>query len=200
MNPVLLTVPPGELSTRLPDAPSPTTALILSALWMVKFFTGTPPIDSAVTSSKEDPDILSILELVPIRGLKALMVGMATNPIICDWPPKVVTSMLPDGPEGASAVIVVGDTTVKFTPRPPIFTLCTSVKWVPVIVTILPAVEDVGVKDVMVGGAKKVKPALVAIPLAGVTIDTVPDAPVPTTAVMVLLLMTWKEAAGTPPK
>jgi len=69
-------------------------------------------------------------------------------------PPVVVTTMEPDGPDGAAAVMVVGDTTVKLTEMPPIVTEVTLLKLVPVIVIIVPAVADVGAKELMVGAGR----------------------------------------------
>ena len=61
---------------------------------------------------------------------------------------------------------------------------------------------DVGLNDVIVGAGVddiKVNPVLLPIPFGVVTL-TLPVAPVPTTAVIVVALTTVNEAAAVPPK
>src|ERR1700754_3515770 len=74
------------------------------------------------------------------------------------------------------------------------------VKLAPVMVMVSPAVAMVGEKEIIMGRlATNVNPASEAVPPGVVTL-TEPDAPLPTTAVMVAESMTVKAAAGTPPK
>jgi hypothetical protein len=85
--------------------------------------------------------------------------------------------------------MLVALTTVKDVAAvPPKLTEVAPVKLVPVMVTVAPLTAEVGVKDVMVGAAM-VKPARLAVP-PGVVTDTLPDAPLPTTAVMLVELTT----------
>src|SRR5688500_14017814 len=57
----------------------------------------------------------------------------------------------------------------------------------------------VGPPAAMTGTGTKLKPANVAAP-AGVVTDTLPEAPVPTTAVIVVVETTFIDAAAVPPK
>lgn len=112
----------------------------------------------------------------------------------------MVTLTEPEGPEGATAVILVGETTIKeLAATPAKLTDVTLIKLVPVMVTVVPAVADVGVKDVIVGGGIYVKPVFEPWPVA-VTTLTLPDAPLPTVALIEVFDKTVKAVAGTPPK
>jgi hypothetical protein len=82
---------------------------------------------------------------------------------------------------------------------PPKLTAVTPVKFVPVMVTVCPVPAEVGLKEVIVGGGKKVKPARVPVPDAVVT-DTEPEAPAPTVALMLVALTTVNVVAAVPPK
>jgi len=70
---------------------------------------------------------------------------------------------------------------------------------VPVITISLSYPPAVGEKLVMVGAACHVKPAHVAVP-PGLVIDTTPEEPLPTTAVMYEPARVLNDAAGVPPK
>ena len=73
-------------------------------------------------------------------------------------------------------------------------------KFVPLMVTTVPAAPLVGVNEMMLGAGMKVNvPVLVAVPPAVVTV-IVPVAPLPTVAVMVLSFTTVKAVADAPPK
>ncbi len=62
---------------------------------------------------------------------------------------------IPDNPSPIVAVIVVGETIVKEEAAvPPNFTEVDPVKFVPVIVTNVPAGPDVGLKEVIIGGVR----------------------------------------------
>ena len=75
-----------------------------------------------------------------------------------------------------------------------------ALKLVPKIVTVEPIGPDTGETEVIVGGgAVKIKPARLPVP-AGVVTDTLPVAPLPTTAEIAVEPITVKEAAGTLPK
>ncbi len=68
----------------------------------------------------------------------------------------------------------------------------------PVMVTNVPTGPLAGLKEVMTGGGK-VNPASTAVPPAVITL-TFPEAPKPTTAVMLVAETTLKEVAAVPPK
>ena len=117
------------------------------------------------------------------------------NPDLVAVPPGVVTATLPEAPAPTVAVILVALTTVNaLAATPPNVTAVAPVKLVPVMVTLVPVFCDVGVKEVMVGAATKVNPALVAVP-AGLVTVILPVVPAATTAVMVVGLTTVKEVA-----
>ena len=112
--------------------------------------------------------------------------------------------MLPEEPEPTTALIVVPLTMVNEAAGvPPKETIVTAPKSVPVIVTVVPVDPVVGVKEVMLapggGGVLYVNPPSEAVPLAVVTL-MLPDAPEPTTAVMVVEETTVKDVAAVPPK
>ena len=78
--------------------------------------------------------------------------GIYTNPGSETVPPAVVTVTFPDDPVPTSAVMVVGETTVKYAAGvPPKLTAVAPVKFVPVRVMVVPEIADVGKKDVIVG-------------------------------------------------
>lgn len=112
--------------------------------------------------------------------------------------PVILTE--PEAPALTTAVMLVEFTIVKVVAKmAPKLTAVILEKLVPVIVTTSPWAANVGVKDVIVGGARKVKPALVTVPKLPVIV-TEPVAPPPNTAVMVDEDTTTKEVAGVPPK
>jgi hypothetical protein len=86
-----------------------------------------------------------------------------------------------------------------FAAVPPKVTAETPVKLVPFIVTVAPVAAAVGVKEVIVGAGTKVNSANEASPPAVVTM-TLPVVPAPTTAVIVVELITVKDVAAVPPK
>ena len=115
-------------------------------------------------------------------------------------PAGVVTLTLPVVPLATTAVILVALTTVfDVAAVPPKLTAVAPVKLVPVMVTVVPLLADVGVKEVMVGAATNVKPVDVAVPPAVVT-ETIPEVPLATVAVILVVLSTSKLAAAVPPK
>lgn len=68
-------------------------------------------------------------------------------------PPGVVTLTLPEVPDATTAVIVVEFTTEnELALVPPNFTEDALVKFVPLIVTVVPVPADKGIKDVIEGG------------------------------------------------
>ena len=67
-------------------------------------------------------------------------------------PAAVVTETLPaTAPPGTDALICVADTTLNDAPTPPNVTLLAPLKFVPVIVTAVPVIADVGVNELTVG-------------------------------------------------
>lgn len=82
---------------------------------------------------------------------------------------------------------------------PPKLTALAPVKSVPVMVMDAPVPPLVGVKEVIVGAGINVNPANVAVP-PGVVMLTLPDAPAPIVAVILVGELTVNEVAATPPK
>ena len=142
---------------------------------------------------------------MPDVGVNDVIVGAGAatvnvNPVLLAMPFDVVTLTLPVVPAPTIAVILVALTTVKeLAAVPPKLTAVAPVKFVPVIVTVCPVPAEVGLKDVIVGGGKYVKPARVPVPDAVVT-ETEPDAPAPTVALMLVALTTVNVVAAVPPK
>jgi len=96
--------------------------------------------------------------------------------------------------------MLVAETTVKDVAAvPPKLTTVAPVKSVPVMVTIVPFPELVGVNEVMVGAGINVKPACDTEP-PGVVTEILPDVAAPTTAVMLVAETTVKDVAAVPPK
>ena len=121
------------------------------------------------------------------------------NPAKLALPAALVTSTSPLAPAPTVAVMLVLLTTVNaLAATPPNVTVVVPRRLVPVMVTVAPVFWEVGVKEVMVGGLTKTNPLLETVPPSAVT-DRFPVLPVSTTAVMLVALLTVKEAAGVAP-
>jgi len=205
VNPTIAAVPPGVITLTLPDAPFPTTTVILVAELTINDEAATPPKFTAVVPVKFVPVIVIEVPAAPLVGVNEVIVGNAINvkPLSDAVPPGVVTLTLPDAPVPTTAVILVAELTVNDeAATPPKLIEVAPVKFVPVIVIDALAAPLVGVNDVIVGGRIgriNVNPAKIAVPPGFVTL-TFPDAPVPTTAVIVVVSTTIKEDAAVPPK
>jgi len=97
-------------------------------------------------------------------------------------------------------MVVLLITEKLFALEPPKLTHLTPVKSVPVIVIVESVEPEVGEKDVMVGGGKYVNPAKLPVPALVVTFTLPLKAFAGTKAVILVLLLTIKEDAATPPK
>jgi hypothetical protein len=84
---------------------------------------------------------------------------------------------------------------------PPNLTELAPVRFVPVITTVAPLEALLGLNVVMVGAAAEIKvnPLTVTVPTGVVTL-TLPLAPLPTTATIVMALTTLNDLAAVPPK
>lgn len=115
-------------------------------------------------------------------------------------PPRVVTETLPEVPPARIAVMVDAETTVnEETSVPPKRTAVALLKLVPVMVTIVPVIPLVGVKEEMVGDGMNVNPGNDIVPPRVVT-ETLPEVPPATTAVILVAETTVNEVAAVPPK
>jgi len=180
----------------------PTTADILLALATANEVAGVPPKDTAVALVKLVPEIFMVAPAAPKLGVNDVMVG-GCRKIKPDSPPEpaaVVTEMLPEVPLPTTAVMVFAFTTVyEVANVPPNFTEVVPVKFAPLMVTTVPTPPVVGLKEEMPGSVdEKTKPARDAVPPGDVTV-TLPDAPLPTCAVMVPSSTTVKESAAVLP-
>jgi hypothetical protein len=201
VNPARVAVPPGVTILTLPVAPAPTTAVMLVAELTVKEVAAVPPKLTAVAPVKLVPVTVTEVAVPPLVGVKEVMVGagIKVKPASVAVPPGVVTFKSPEEPVPTIAVILVAELTVKeVAATPPKLTAVVPVKLVPVTVTDVAVPPVVGVKEMIVGAGINVKPAKVAVPPAVVTL-TVPEAPVPTTAVMLVAELTVNEVAALPP-
>ena len=202
VNPLLDAVPPGVVTLTLPDAPVPTTAVILVAELTVNEEAATPPKLTTVAPLKLVPVINTDVPAPPLDGVNDVIVGDGTNvkPVIVAVPPVVVTLILPDAPLPTTAVILVAELTMNDeAATPPKLTMVASLKLVPVIVTDVPVPPLAGVNDVIVGAEINVKPAIVAVPPGVVTL-IIPDAPAPTTAVILVAELMVNDEAAIAPK
>ena len=201
VKPANVAIPPGVVTLTLPDAPFPTTAVILVDELTVNEEAATPPKFTAVAPAKLFPVIVIEVPALPLVGVNVVIIGAGinVNPANVAVPPGVVTLTLPEAPVPTTAVMLVDELTVNDeAATPPILTPVVPVKLVPVIVIVVPVTPLVGVNDVIVGAEINVKPANVAVPPGVVTL-TLPEAPVPTTAVMLVDELTVNDEAATPP-
>jgi hypothetical protein len=160
---------------------------------------------TAVVPVKFVPVMVTLVFAGPLVGVKPVMVGALTAKLPAEVavPPGVVTEM---GPVvalfGTVVVICVALSTANGgSPDDPWnATDLTQMKFVPVIVTLVPGMPLVGVKLVMVGagGVLTVKlPVEVPVP-DGVVTEIVPLVPQGTVAVICVELFTLKVVAGRP--
>lgn len=134
------------------------------------------------------PVIVTAVLAEPLVGLKEVMVGGGTKikPALLAVPPGVVTETPPDAPEATMAVMVVEETLmIEAEGTPPKVAPLAPERFVPVMVTVAPIPALVGSNEEIVGAGIKVNPAFAAVP-PGVVMETSPEAPDPTTAVILV--------------
>src|ERR1043166_6562973 len=135
----------------------------------------TPLKFTALAPVKFVPVIVTLVPAGPLAGEKLVIVGGTRKfAELVAVPPAVVTLNGPVvTPAGAVAWIVVSEATEKLPAAVPLnFTAVAPVKFVPVIVTLVPAAPLVGVKLAIVGGCDTLKLLwLVALPLGVVTLS-----------------------------
>ncbi len=107
--------------------------------------------------------------------------------------------MAPNGTVTVKLVTLAAVTTAWVAPKKTMFCAAVVLKFVPVMIIVLPMAPDSGEKEVMVGAGKNVNPSRLPVPPGVVTL-TIPEVPVSTTAVMFVALTTLKEVAAVPPK
>lgn len=201
MNPAAEIVPPGVVTTTLPEEPLATTAVMLVADTTVNEEAGVPPKLTAVAPLKLFPVIVTIAPVAALVGVNEATVGEGRKvKLVADEvvPPGLVTVMTPVAPDPTVTVIVVAVFVVIAASVPPIVTDVAPLKLVPMRVIFAPLAPDVGVKEVIVGSGINVKLAAdEPVPPAVVTVIT-PVAPAP--AVTVILVAVFAVmAAAVPP-
>jgi hypothetical protein len=193
---VLVTDPAGVVTLIGPVvAPAGTVAVILVALTTLNV-AAVPLKVTPVASVKFVPVMVTVVPTGPKVGVNEVIVGAPAAVVtLKPWelqslPPGVVTQIFPVvAPLGTVAVIFVEDFTVNVAETPWNVTLVAPVKFVPVIVTVVPTGPEVGEKEVIVGGAAAVTVKfweLAAVPSGVVTLIGPVVAPEGTVVVMLV--------------
>src|SRR3989442_337907 len=197
--PALLAVPPGVVTLSGPVvAPDGTVAVMVVAEFTVKLAL-VPLNRTAEAPVKLVPLMVTLVPTGPLAGVKLVTVGGLTTvklPALLAVPPGVVTLIGPVvAPLGTVAAIEVDEFTVKPALVPLKATTVAPVKFVPLIVTVVPTPPLVGEKLVIVGGGITVKLlALLAVPPAVVTLIGPLVAPLGTVAAIEVDEFTVKPA------
>jgi hypothetical protein len=174
-------------------APIGTTAVSLVDETTLKLLAAVPLNFTEVVPVKFVPSIVTVVPLGPLVGENDVIVGDPVGvtvklPVLVAVPPGVVTLIRPVmAPDGTTAVICVGELTVKLVALVFLnFTTVAPVKLVPVMTTDVPTGPEVGTNEVIVGAAGApvtVKSwLLVAVPLGVVTLIRPVVAPLGTVA------------------
>src|SRR5437016_7677977 len=195
----LVAVPPGVVTLSGPVvAPAGTVARIAVSEVTVKVAL-TPLKATAVAPLKLVPLIVTLVPTGPVVGERPAMVGALTTVnelALVAVPPGVVTLTGPVvAPAGTVARIAVSEVTVKVALTPLNDTDVAPLKFVPLIVTLVPTGPLVGVKLAIVGGLTTVNElALVAVPPRVVTLSGPVVAPAGTVARIAVSEVTVKVA------
>lgn len=142
------------VTDKVPELPVPTIAVILVEDPTVKELAEVPPKLTLVVPVKLVPVIVTTVPLFPLVGVKELMIGglPKVNPSLLPVPFTVATATFPVVPVPTTAVIPLAESTTKdFAAVPPKLTEVVPVKLDPLMVTIVPLVPPIGVKDVTMG-------------------------------------------------
>ena len=142
------------VTDKVPELPVPTIAVILVEDPTVKELAEIPPKLTLVVPVKLVPVIVTTVPLFPLVGVKELMIGglPKVNPSLLPVPFTVATATFPVVPVPTTAVIPLAESTTKdFAAVPPQLTEVVPVKLDPLMVTIVPLVPPIGVKDVTMG-------------------------------------------------
>lgn len=160
----------------------------------------TVPKSTVVAPVKPDPVTITFVPGKPLAGEKLAILGNTIKLVaLLALPDELVTLIGPVvAPTGTVAIMEVAVATLNVAVLTPLNeTEDAPVKFVPVSVTLMPAAPLVGVNDVMVGGVVTVKlVALMAVPLAVVTLILPAVAPLGTVADIELSELTVKVVAA----
>jgi len=125
---------------------------------------------------------------------------MNIKPLAVAVPPGVVTDIRPEDPNPTTAEIVVLESTINDEAwAPPKLTEIALSKFIPIIVMGVPAPAELSEKELIVGADTQVNPLPLAVPYKVAT-EILPDAPVPTSALIWVGEIHATDVAGTPPK
>lgn len=158
---------------------------------------------TAVASVKLAPLIVTLVPVGPLVGVKLVIRGATVkSPALVPVPAGFVTVILPVvALAGTVAVILMSELKVKAAEVPLSLTDVVPVKWVPLIVTLIPTAPFRGEKLVIVGPRYTVKlVALVAVPADVVTTIGPVVASAGTVAVILMAELTVKVVAEMPLK
>jgi hypothetical protein len=190
----LVAVPPGVLTLMGPDVAPLGTVAEIDVAELTEKLALVPLNVTAVAPVKFVPLIVTVVPTGPLVGVKLVIVGAGGGPpvtvkllLLVAVPPGAVTLIGPDvAPLGTVAVIDVAEFTEKLALVPLKRTAVAPVKFVPLIVTVVPTGPLVGEKPVMVGAlAVTVKLLLlVAVPPGVLTLSGPDVAPLGTVAVI----------------
>jgi hypothetical protein len=179
---VLVAVPDGVVTARVPVVAAAGTVAVIWVSETTVYVAAVPLKATAVAPVRLVPVIVTVLPGAPLGGAKFVIAGAGGRTVklvpLVAVPPGVVTLIEPlAAPAGTVAVICVAESTVYVAAAPLNATAVAPVRFVPVIVTVLPAAPLVGLKLPIVGAGgatTTVKLAvLVAVP-PGVVTETVP--------------------------
>ena len=154
VNPDFVAVPPGVVTLILPDAPEATTAFIVVELTTVNDVAAIPPRLTEVAPVKFVPVTIIVSPVEALVGENEIIVGTEVNVKIIEdaVPPGVVTFIFPVAPVPTMAVMVLSLTIINDeAATPPKVTAVVPVKFLPVIVTVVPIPPLIGVKDAIEG-------------------------------------------------
>ena len=185
----LVAVPPGVLTWIGPlVAPLGTVAVIWVLVFTVKL-AAVPLKVTAVAPVKLVPLIVTEVPTGPLLGVNELIVGGEAVTVkllaLVAVPPGVVTLICPVvAPLGTIARTWVSESSVKKAAVPVKATPVVPVKWLPLIVTVVPTGPLVGLKELIVGGPTVTVKALLLppVPAAVVTLIGPVVAPLGTVA------------------
>src|SRR6266403_762979 len=200
VNQLALVVEPPGVVTRSGPVVAPAGTVAWIAVSEVTAKLAPKPLNATVVAPvKFAPLIVTLVPTDPLVGAKLAIVGGLTTVnalLLVAVPPGVVTLSGPVvAPAGTVAWIAVSEVTVKLAPKPLNATVVAPLKFVPLIVTLVPTDPLVGAKLAIVGPLPTVKALLlVAVPPGVVTLNGPVVAPVGTVAWIAVAELTVKFA------
>ena len=187
-------VPTAVVTTKGPIVAPTGTVVLIDVVVFVAIVAATPLNVTAVALPKFVPVIVTVVPTTPDTGEKLVIVGGPITvklALLIPVPLGPVTLILPeDAPTGTVAVIDVAEITVNEVAGVVLkFTVVAPRKLVPVIITAVPTIPDVGVKPVTVGTGTVKLVADVAVPATVVTRSGPVVAPIGTFALIAVAVL-----------